>query len=152
MFTADALVAALVEEYGGIVAVIDDGIAHQLCALRPARPLHVLLGIAGGHGLDESHTVARLDILLPRSDVHPTHKVGSRLHHQTVGVVAEPGRDAHPYPRPLVRGALGIAVYHQHAVVEPYLAFAEAGLAETRAGDDLVKPSPLPLPVEEGSR
>ena len=138
VFPRDTFVAALVEQYGGVVAVVDDGIAHQLCALRPAWPLHVLLGITGRHGLDESHAVARLDILLPRRDVHPAYQVGSRLHHQTVGVVAEPGRDGDSYARPLVRGTLGIAVYHQHAVVEPYLALAEAGLAETRAGDNLI--------------
>ena len=73
VFATDTLVTALVEQDRGIVAVIDDGIAHQGCSLLPARPLHIFLGIACRHGLDETHTVARLDILFPRGYVHPAH-------------------------------------------------------------------------------
>ena len=138
VFAADALVAALVEQYAGIVAVVDDGIPHQRRALLPARALHVLFGIACRHGLYESHAVARLDVLFPWRDVHPSHHVAARLHHQGVGVVAEPCRHGQPHCRPLVRRALGVAVHHQHAVVEPHFALAEARLAETGACGDAV--------------
>ena len=132
VLTADALVATLIEQDAGIVAVVDDGITHQLRALRPARPLHILLGITSRHSLRQSHTVARLDVLLPRGDVHPAHHVAPRLNHQAVRVVAKPGRYRQANARPFVRRSLGIAVHHHHTVVEPYLALAEAGLAETR--------------------
>ena len=138
VLAADALVATLVEEYRGVVAVVDDGITHQLRALLPAGTLDILLGIAGGHGLRQSDAVARLDVLLPRCDVHPAHHVGPALHHQTVGVVAEPGRHADAHPRPLVRRTLGIAVYHHHAVVKPYLTVLESRLAEAGTGGNFV--------------
>ena len=117
VLAADALVAAFVEEDRGIIPVIDDRISHQLRALCPTRPLHILLGITGRHGLYQSNTVARLDVLLPRRHMHPADEVATRLHHQSVRVIAEPGRHAQSYARPFVRGALGIAVHHQHAVV-----------------------------------
>ena len=87
VLTTDALVAAFVEENGGIVAVVDDGISHQFRALIPAGTLYVLLGIAGRHRLNESHTVTRLDVLFPRCYMHPAHEVCTRLHHQAVAVV-----------------------------------------------------------------
>ena len=75
MFATDALVAALIEQDGWVVAVVDDGIAHQGCTLLPAWTLHIFLGIASGHCLNQTHTVARLDILFPRGYVHPAHQV-----------------------------------------------------------------------------
>ena len=84
VFARDALVAALVEDDAGVVAVVDDGVAHQLGALCPTRTLHVFLSIAGRHGLQEAHAVARLDVLFPRRDVHPAHQIAVRLHHQSV--------------------------------------------------------------------
>ena len=77
VLTRDALVAALVKEYRGIVAVIDDGVAHHRLSLFPPWAVHVLLGIASGHRLWQSHTVARLHVLLPRCHVHPAHHVGT---------------------------------------------------------------------------
>ena len=77
VLTADTLVATLVEEDTGVVAVVDDGVAHELGALGPPWSLHVFLGIAGRHGLWQSHAVARLHILFPRRDVHPSHHIGS---------------------------------------------------------------------------
>ena len=88
MLTADALVAALVEEDGRVVAVVDNGISHQFAALLPLSSLAVLLGITRRHCLDKAHAVARFNILLPGSDVHPSHQIASRTHHQVVGVVA----------------------------------------------------------------
>ena len=140
VLTADALVTTLVEKYRRIVAVVDDGIAHECLALFPAGPRHVLLSIARRHGLDQADTVTTLNVLLPRGDVHPAHDVTTRLHHQVVGIVAEPGWHGESCPRPLIRGALGIAVYHQTTVVEPYLALAETRLAETGTDDDLIIP------------
>ena len=138
VLAADALVATLVEQNAGIVTVVDDGIAHQVLALLPPRSFNVLLGITGRHGLNQSDTVARLDVLLPGRDVHPSDQVAVRLHHQSVGVVAEPGRNGKSHTRPLVRSALRIAVHHQHAVVQPYLSLGESCLAETGARDHLV--------------
>ena len=70
--------------------------------------------------------------------MHPSYQITIRLNHQIVGIVTEPGwyRDADAGP--FVGGALGIAVHHQHTVVEPYLPFCEPGLAEAGADDDLV--------------
>ena len=160
VLAADAFVAAFVEEYRGVVAVVNDGIAHQFAALLPLSSLAVLLGIARRHGLDEAHAVARFDILLPGGDVHPAHQVAARTHHQVVRVVAQPGRYAHAHAGPFVRSALGIAVHHQHAVVEPDLAFGKTCLAEARAclhrveglaacdeaGPDVVEVSVAPRP------
>ena len=70
--------------------------------------------------------------------MHPAHHIAARLHHQTVAVVTEPGGYGESYTWPLVRRALGIAVDHHAAVIEPDFPLAEAGLAETCAGDDSV--------------
>ena len=134
----DILIATLVEDDGGVVAVVDDGIAHELHAVLPAASLDIFLGIAGGHGLDEAYAVARLDVLLPGGDMHPAYEVAATLHHLEVAVVAEPGGYAHAYAGPLVAGALGIAVDHEHAVVEAEEAVAKLGLAEAGAGDYLI--------------
>ena len=77
MLCCDALIAALIKQNAGVVAVIDDGIAHQLYALFPLAPRGIVLGIARRHSLYEAYPVARLHILLPRSDVHPAHKVAT---------------------------------------------------------------------------
>ena len=81
VFATDALVATLVEEDAGVVAVVDDGIAHQGSALLPAGALDVLLGIAGGHGLRQSYAVTTLNVLFPRRHMHPTHHVAAAFHH-----------------------------------------------------------------------
>ena len=135
---ADALVAAFVEEDGGIVAVIDDGIAHQFRALCPVATYHILLGIAGRHGLNEAHTVTRLHVLSGGGDVHPAYEVTSRLHQKVVAVVGKPSGYVDAHRRPLVRGALRIAMYHDDAVVEPHLALAKLRLAEASASGHLV--------------
>ena len=112
VLTRDALVAALIEQNAGIVAVVDDGVAHQFLTLCPARTRHILLGIPGRHGLDQSHTVARLDVLFPWCDMHPAYQITARFHHQVIAIVAQPGRHRDAYTGPLVAGALGIAVHH----------------------------------------
>ena len=132
VFAANALVTTLVEEDAGVVAVVDDGIAHEGCALLPACALDVLLGIAGGHGLRKADTVTRLHILFPRRHVHPAHHVATAFHHQGIAIVTQPRRNTQSHTRPLVGGTLGIAMNHHHAIVEPYLSLAEARLAETR--------------------
>ena len=81
---ADLVVATLVEDNGRVVAVIDDGIAHDLLALFPATVVDILLSIAGRHGLDESQAVERLNILLHRRDMHPAEEVTIALQHQAV--------------------------------------------------------------------
>ena len=65
--------------------------------------------------------------------MHPAHEVAARLHHKVVAIVAEPCRHRDTHAWPLVAGALGIAVHHQHAVVEPYLALAKLSLTEACA-------------------
>ena len=57
VLAADALVATLIEEYAGVVAVVYYGIAHQFGALCPSWSFHVFLSIAGRHSLYESHAV-----------------------------------------------------------------------------------------------
>ena len=138
VFAADALVATFVEDNGRIIPIIDDGVAHQFRTLVPTGTFHVLLSITGRHGLDQAHTVARLDVLLPRRHVHPAHEVSTRFHHQGIAVVAKPGRDRDAYARPLVACALGIAVHHKYTVVEPYLALTEARLTEASPCGDYV--------------
>ena len=131
VFTADGLVAAFVEDDTRIVAVVDDGVAHHLLALFPAAAVDIFFGISGREHLHESHSVARLDILFPGGDVHPSHEVGVALDHEPVGVVAQPRRNRHAHTRPFVAGALGIALELDYPVVEPYLAVTETGLAES---------------------
>ena len=75
VFSADALVATLVEEDAGIVPVVYDGVAHEFRTLCPACAFHVLLRVASRHSLNEAHTVARLYVLLPRCHVHPAHHI-----------------------------------------------------------------------------
>ena len=80
----DTFVAALKEQNGRIIAVINNGITHQGCTLLPAWTFHIFFCIAGRHGLNQTHTVARLDILLPRCYMHPAHQVTIRFYHQIV--------------------------------------------------------------------
>ena len=136
VLAAYALVAALIEENRRIVAVVDDGIAHQGRALLPAGTLHILLGITGGHGLWQSNAVTTLDVLFPWSHVHPAYHIAAAFHHQAIAIVAQPGRHADAYTRPLIGGPLGIAMHHHHAVIQPYLALAKACLAETGPSED----------------
>ena len=81
---ADALVAALIEKNAGVVAVVDDGVAHQLDPLIPLPAFGIAFGIARRHRFDQAHAVARFDILLPRRDVHPANQVRIPIHHQFV--------------------------------------------------------------------
>ena len=138
VLTADALVAALIEENRGIVAVVDDCISHQFCTLIPTRTGDIFLCITGRHGLNQSHTVARLDILFPWGDMHPAYEVAIRLHHQVIAVVAEPGRNRYAHSRPLIRGTLSVSMHHQYPVVEPYFTLTELGLSETGTCDDII--------------
>ena len=138
VFAAHTLITAFVEDDARVVAVVDDGFLHQFQALFPSSAFHVSFGITGWHCLNQAHSVAALDVLLPRAYVHPANQVAARFHHQLVAVVAQPGRNAHAHARPLVGGALRIAVHHDGTIVEIELAFAKLGLAETGLGDDIV--------------
>ena len=138
VLTADALVTTFVEEDTGVVAIIDDGIAHHFGALSPAWSFHVFLSITCWHGLWQTNAVARLDVLLPWCHVHPSHHVTTRLHDEPIAEVAEPCRYRQPDTRPLVRRTLSVAMNHHHTVVKPYLTFTEAGLAESRSCGHLV--------------
>ena len=135
----DAEVATLVENDGGVVTVIDNGIAHELGTLLPARSFHVLLGIACRHGLDESHAVARLNVLLPGANVHPAHQVATTFHNEVVRVIAQPGRDADAYAGPFVGSALSIAMHHHAAVVQVELAVFEFCFTEACTSGNLVE-------------
>ena len=139
VFSADTLVATLIEEDARVVAIVDNGVAHQRRALCPPCPLHVFLGVTGRHGLYESHAVARLHILFPRCDMHPAHEVATRLDNETVAIVTHPCRHADAHGRPLVAGALRVAVHHDNAVVEPYFALAKTSFTEACADDDLIR-------------
>src|SRR5690606_31164914 len=132
VFLRDRLVSAFVEHDAWAITVVDNGIAHEVFALLPTCPFHVALGIAGRHCLQQPHTVARLDILLPRGDVHPSHQVGIAFDHEAVAEIAEPRRNRHPYRRPLVAGALCIPLHHQYPVVEVHHAVAKIRLPEAR--------------------
>ena len=138
VLSRDALVATLIEENARVVAVVDDGVAHQFRPLAPVASSHVFLSIACWHGLDKSHAVARLHILLARGDMHPSDEVPSRLDHEIVGVVRHPSRNVDSHCRPFVGGALGIAMHHDDAVVEPYFPFCEFRLTESSPGADFI--------------
>ena len=138
MLAAHAPVSAFIEDDARVVAVVNDGFLHQFQALFPSAVEDILLCITCWHRLNQSHTVAALDILFPRADVHPANQVTARFYHQFVTVVAQPGRNAHTHARPLVGGALRIAVHHDGTVVEIELAFTELGLAETGLGHHII--------------
>ena len=138
VLAAHALVTALVEDDARVVAVVDDGFLHQFQALFPSAVEDIFLCITCWHRLNQSHTVAALDVLFPRADVHPANQVTARFYHQFVAVVAQPGRNAHAHARPLVGGALRIAVHHDGTVVEIELAFTKLGFAETGFGHYIV--------------
>ena len=135
---ADILVPAFVEEDRGIVAIIDDRVAHHLLALVPAAAGDVAFGVARRHRLHQADAVGGFDVLLGRGDVHPADQIAAALHHQRVGKVADPGRDGGADGGPFIGGALGIAMDHDGAAVEVDLAIAEAGLAEAGPGVDAV--------------
>lgn len=143
MLTADGLVSTFVEDDTRIVAVVDNGVAHHLFALLPAAAFDIFFGITGREHLHESHSVARLDILFPRGDVHPSHEVGIAFDHEPVGVVAQPRRNRHTHTGPFVAGALGIALELDYPVVEPYLAVSETGLAESGRRHHLIDYFPV---------
>ena len=134
----DAVVAALVEDNAWVIPIIYNSIAHELRALLPTGTVHIFLGVTGRHGLDKSHAVARLDVLLPGAHVHPAHQIAAALHGQVVAIVTEPCGNADTHAGPLVRGTLGVAVHHEHAVVQEETAVPELGLAEAGTGDDVV--------------
>ena len=75
--------------------------------------------------------------------MHPSDQIGVALYHKIVGVVAEPGRNAHSQSGPFVGGALCKALHLKHSVVEPYLALGKAGLAESGTGVNLVDDLPV---------
>ena len=143
MLAAYALVASLIEEYTRVVAVVDDGIAHEHDTLFPTAASDILLRVAGWHGLYESHPIAALYILLPGSDMHPSDQIASRLYEQAVAVVAHPCRHAHANVWPLVACTLGIAMHHDNTVVEPYLTFCKLCLTEACACKNLVGDCPI---------
>ena len=134
VFLADALVTTFVEEDGRVVAVVYDGVPHQFHPLFPVPSPHVLLGVSRGHSLYESHTVARLDVLLPWTHVHPSHEITAREHHQLIAVVAQPCRHRHTHSRPFVGCALSISVHHHNTVVQIGHSIAEGSLAESCRG------------------
>ncbi|EEF24029.1 conserved hypothetical protein, partial [Ricinus communis] len=133
---AHALVAAFVEHDAGIVAVVDDGVAHDLEALLPAAVLHVRFGVAGRHRFHQAQAVERFHVLLPRRDVHPADQVRIAGQSQPVTVVGEPRGHGTAHRGPFVRRALCVAVDLDHAVVQFDHSVAEGRLPEARAGRD----------------
>ena len=87
VFLADVLVATFVKDNTGVIAVVDDGVTHEFNPLFPLAPRRVLFRVTGWHGLNQPNPVARLHILFPRRDMHPTHQVSVAFHHQVVAVV-----------------------------------------------------------------
>nr|GEU28280.1 hypothetical protein [Tanacetum cinerariifolium] len=135
---ADAAVAAFVKDDAGTVAVVDDGVAHDLEALLPASPGYVRFRVAGRHRLHQPDAVQRFRVLAPRRDMHPADQVGIALQRQRVAVVAQPRGHRQADGRPLVRRALGISFQLQHAVVQAHHAVRKTGLAKTGARDHAV--------------
>ena len=132
VLVADIVVAALIEEYGRVVAVVYRGIAHQFAALLPAATRHILLGIAGRKGLDEAEAVERLHILLRGCHVHPAEHVAVAAQDEAVAVVRHPFGNGDAHGGPFIGGALCEALHLQHAVVKVYHAVLEGRLAESR--------------------
>ena len=133
-----SLVSALVEQDTWIIAEVDDGIAHQLLTLLPAASFNIFLCVTSWHSLDKTNAVAWLHILTPWSYVHPAHNITSTLYLQVVRIVAQPCRHAHAHTRPLVAGALCIAMHHHHAVVKVNHTILKLCLAETSLSNNLV--------------
>ena len=138
VFLADGFIATFIENDTRIVTVIDNGIAHQFGTLFPLASLAVLFRITGRHGLNQTYTVARFDVLFPWTDVHPTNQIGIAFYHHTVAIVAQPGRYTHAHSRPLVAGALGKPLHLEHTVVQPDFTIRKTGLAETGTGRHFV--------------
>ena len=63
--------------------------------------------------------------------MHPAHQIATRLYHELVAVITEPSRDRDANSWPLVRGTLGIAMHHHHAIIQPYFTLTETGLPES---------------------
>ena len=138
----DTEVATLVKDDTRIIPIVNNCISHQLGALLPAGTVDIFLCITGRHRLEQAHTVARLNVLFPGTDVHPAYHIAARLHHQRIRVVAQPGWNTDTHAGPFVRSALGITMHHQTTVVQIEFAVAERCLTEAGAGDDAVE-SPL---------
>ncbi|CDA22093.1 putative uncharacterized protein [Bacteroides sp. CAG:144] len=135
---ADGFVPAFVKEDTRVVACIDDDVAHQFFTLFPTPSLHIFFGISGRKHLYDTDPVAGLDILFLRGDVHPAEKVGIVFDHQSVGIVAQPGRNRYAHARPFVARALRIAFELYDTVIEPYFPASESGLAESGCRNDFI--------------
>ncbi len=121
-----------------MVAEIYYHVTHQLGALSPASAFHIAFRVTGRKHLHYAYTVARLGILFPCRNMHPTEEIGIMVNEHTVRIVAHPWRNRQADTRPLVTCALRIAFHLQHAVVKPYHAVSETGFAETCTCHNLV--------------
>jgi len=139
VFAADGFVATFVEQDTRIITVVDNRVSHQLHPLFPLTSFTVFFCISGRHCLYQTYTVAGFYILFPRSSVHPANQIRVSFHHQVIRKIAQPGRYGQTYCRPFVAGALCIPFHLDNTVVQPYLSFREAGLAEAGAGTDFVE-------------
>lgn len=132
----DPVVAGFVEDDAGAVPVVDDCVAHELRALRPAPACCVAFGVARRQGLEQAQAIERLDVLFPWGDVHPADEGGVTGEDEAVREIGEPGWDGAAEGGPFVCCALGIAFEVEGAVVELKRAVGELGLAEAGAGLD----------------
>ena len=138
VLTTDRLIATFIKQDTRIIAVINDSVTHQFCTLFPLTSFTIFLGITGLHSLNQSYTVTRLDILFPRSDMHPAHKVRIALYHQMIAIIAQPGRHAHPDSRPFIARPLCKALHLNNAIIQPDHSFTETRFTESGTGSDLV--------------
>ena len=75
MLLADLVVSAFVEDDRRVVAIVDDGIAHQHHAVIPTAVIYIFLRIAGRHRHHQTQAVERTNVLFARSDVHPAYEI-----------------------------------------------------------------------------
>ena len=70
--------------------------------------------------------------------MHPADDVAAALDHEVIGEIAEPRRQIDAEGRPLVGGALPVAMHIEGATVEGEHAVVERGFAEAGTGGDEV--------------
>ena len=138
MRLTNGLIPAFIKHNTGIISIVDYCVTHQVGTLFPMVALRIFFGIPGRHRLEQTNTIARLDIPFPRSYVHPTYEIPVAFDDHTIAEITQPRRDRHPDRRPLVAGALRIAFHLQYAIVEVDFSFFKFSLSKTGFGTDFI--------------
>ena len=121
-------VPCLPEEDAGVVAKVDDGIAHHLDALVPLASRDISLAVAGRTDLDDAETREGIRIHLLRRNVHPAHVVAVALADHSGGVVVHPVGIACADASPFIGRALGKSLEVDELFVDVKAARARAAL------------------------